>query len=39
MYDLCSPELKAQLDGPRAALKAHQDLMILEKKNKEKKVN
>lgn len=25
VYDFCSPELKQQLDGPRAALKAHVD--------------
>ena len=32
VYDLCSPELKALLDGPRAALKAHQDRLLEQKK-------
>ena len=32
IYDLCAPELKERLDGPRAALKAHQDRLIELKK-------
>ena len=32
VYDFCSPELKASLDGPRAAFKAHQDLLLEMKK-------
>ena len=32
VYDFCSPELRAQLDGPRAALKAHQDHLLQQKK-------
>ncbi|GAX83581.1 hypothetical protein CEUSTIGMA_g11006.t1 [Chlamydomonas eustigma] len=32
VYDFCAPELKLQLDGPRAALKEHQDRLVDEKK-------
>jgi hypothetical protein len=32
VYDFCAPELKSQLDGPRAALKEHQDRLIEDRK-------
>lgn len=38
MYDFCSPALQQQLDGPRAAYKAHQDL-LLEQAKLAKRVN
>jgi hypothetical protein len=33
LYEFCAPELRSALEGPRAAYKAHQDLLIQRSKD------